>query len=273
MKRGLFWIGAAALLALAARTGAAGGGAQIAFWPQSVDASAGATVAVDVTVANVDPSPGLAAYDLTLAFDPAVLRLDDFSDSGFITSGENVVICVTGKIDNAGGSADATCTAIPLFDAPGVSTTDPVALLHASFTALAAGTSPLTLSGSLSDPAGTAIPASFGSGTIHVTAVSAAASPTAAIPATPSPASQPAVSATANQTPPANATPVASTPTRTPRAAVAGTPRAPETGNGGGGTSPRTWAALLAAGAAAIAITGALLAGWRLRGKKRPNGS
>ena len=161
VKPALSWIGATLMLALAAGNVAAGGGAQIAFSPQSANASVAAAVAVDVTVANVDPDPGLAAYDLILRFDPAVVRLDDFSDSGFTTSGENVVICVTGQIDNAGGSVNATCTAIPLFGAPGVSTTNAVTLLHASFTALAAGVSSLTLSGSLSGPTGTAIAASF----------------------------------------------------------------------------------------------------------------
>jgi hypothetical protein len=236
-----------------------------------VSASAGATVAVDVTVANVDPKPGLGAYDLTLRFDPAVVRLDDFNDSGFVTSGENVVICVTGQIDNAGGNVNATCTAIQLFGAPGVSTTAAVALLHASFTTLAAGTSPLTLAGSLSDPSGAAIAASFGSGTIRVTAAAPGVSPTTAIAtsAHSSPTSQPAVTATVSATPRVTTAPIAGTAARTTPAAVGGTPRVPETGNGSGnGTSVRIWIGLLAAAAVAIGVTGSILFARRLRRKQ-----
>ncbi len=260
------------MLASVAGSVVAGSSAQIGFSPQSVDAGVGATVAVDVTVANVDPDPGLAAYDLTLQFDSAIVRLDDLSDSGFITSGENVVICVTGQIDNAGGSVNATCTAIPLLGAPGVSTTEAVALLHASFTTLAVGTSSLTLSGSLSGPAGTAIAASFGGGAIRVTASQPAPSPTAAraASATPATVASPAVSATASPTP-AGATPVAGTPTRIARTTVAGTPKVPATGDGGGhGESLRNWIVLLVAAAAAIGVTGSFFVWRRLR---RKNGS
>ena len=272
MKHGVSWLGAALILALAGGSVAAGSTIQVSFSPQSVSASVGATVAVDVTVANVDPEPGLAAYDLTLSFDPAVVRLDDFSDSGFVTSGENVVICVPGQIDNARGSANAICTAIQLFAAPGVSTTEAVALLHASFTTLAAGTSALTLTGSLADPAGTPIAASFRSGTIRVTAAAPAPSPTTAMTAVPrsSPAPRPVVTATVSPAPRATATPAAGTAARTRPTATPGAPKVPETGNGGGdGTSVRILVALLLAAAAAIAIAGSVLVGRRLR---RPNG-
>jgi hypothetical protein len=272
-KLRLSLIGPALMLALAAGNVVAGSGAQVSFSPQSVNASVGATVAVDVTVANVNPDPGLAAYDLTLQFDPGVVRLDDLSDSGFITSGENVVICVPGQIDNAGGSANATCTAIPLFGAPGVSTTEAVPLLHASFTTLAVGTSALTLSGSLSGPKGTAIAASFGGGTIRVTASQPASSPTTVVAAsaTPSTVASPAVTATASSTPRAVATPIASPRTRAAPAAPTKTPQASAPSNGGGhGTSVRTLIALLTAGAVAIGVTGSILIGRRLR---RRNGS
>jgi hypothetical protein len=261
------------MLALAARNVVAGSSAQISFSPQSVDASVGAAVAVDVTVANVDPDPGLAAYDLTLQFDPAVVRLDDFSDSGFITSGENVVICVPGQIDNAGGSANATCTAIPLFGAPGVSTTEAVALLHASFTTLAAGTSALTLSGLLSGPTGTAIAASFGGGTIRVNASQPASSPTTAVAASATllTVASPAVTATASSTPRVEATPIASPHTRAAPAPPTKTHQASAPSTGGGhGTSILILVVLLAAGAVAIGVTGSFFVWRRLRGK---NGS
>ena len=180
------WLGVVLLLAVPADDALAGGSMQVSFSPESTSTTVGSTVAVDVNVANINPDPGLAAYDLILTFDPAVVRLDSLSDSGFVTGSENLVICVTGRIDNTGGSVNANCTAIPLFGAPGVSTMDAVALLHASFTTLAAGTSTLTLSGSLSGPDGAPIAATIGSGSIEITAAvsaptAAALAPTAAV--------------------------------------------------------------------------------------------
>lgn len=191
---------------------AAGDSARVSFSPQSAAAAMGESVAVDVMVSNVGPDPGLASYDLVLTFDPTVVRLDSLSDSGFITNGENVVICVTGEIDNAGGSVNATCDAIALFGAPGVATTAAVPLLHASFTALADGTSALRLSGTLSGPEGTPIAATFDAGAIDVGAASEVAGVTPA--------------------------------------ATAGTSGLPSTGLGGGGRSP-VWAAAMLAGAIA----------------------
>lgn len=244
------------------------GSAAIAFSPQNVTATIGAAVAVDVTVANVDPNPGLAAYDLTLHFNPTVVRLDSLSDAGFVTTPQNLVICMTGQIDNVGGTVNATCTAIPLLGAPGVSAIDPVALLHASFTALAAGSSPLTLSGSLSSPTGIAIATSFASGTIHVTAAASASSPTAAptTAATGSPAASPTPTVTASPTPPVAATTVAAIPaTPSPTGVIAGV-KAPATGNGGGSPGGNLTGIVLIGGAI-TALFASLLLLWRYRVK------
>lgn len=268
MKYVLSWSGALIMLAVVVANVVAGGSPPVGFSPQSVTVSADATVAVDVTVANIDAEPGLGQYDLTLHFDPAVVRLDSFSDSGFVTSGQNVAICVTAQIDNAGGSANATCTAIQLFGAPGVSTTAAVALLHASFTTLAAGTSPLTLSGSLSDPAGTAIAASLGSGTIRVTNASRSPSPTTAATATApsSPVPPATATATASRAPRAEATPSVRSPSGAAPTAITGTPTVAANGTGDGhGTSRQLLIALLAAGAVAIGATGSILVARRLR--------
>lgn len=178
-------LAAVIIFALVGSSAYAGGGVEISFSPESTSTTVGATVAVDVNIANVVPDPGLAGYDLILTFDPAVVRLDSLDDSGFVESSENVVICVTGEIDNVGGSVNANCTAIPLSGAPGVSTTAPVALLHGSFTGVGPGASPLTLSGTLSGPDGSPIAASFGSGAIEVTAAAPPPPETVAAGATP----------------------------------------------------------------------------------------
>ena len=156
--------------ALGAGHVAAGASVQISFAPQSAAAVVAESVSVDVMVANISGEPGLAAYDLLLTFDSDVVRLDSLSDSGFVSNQENLVICVTGEIDNSDGIVNGTCVGISLFGAPGVSATDAVPLLHGSFTALAVGSSPLTLSGTLSGPEGTPISSTFEVGAINVAA-------------------------------------------------------------------------------------------------------
>ena len=169
MTRKLFLF-VVACLALTASSAAAGGGPEVRFSPVETVTTVGESVSIEITVSDIAPEPGLAGYDLVLTFDPSIVRLDSLTDSGFVTTGENLVICVTGSIDNVGGSVNANCTAIPLFGAPGVSTSEPTPLLQTSFTALAPGTSALALSGPLSSPDGTALGATLGTGAITVIA-------------------------------------------------------------------------------------------------------
>jgi hypothetical protein len=237
--RGALLAAVVMLVMLAVRVGvSAAADAIVAFSPSSATGTVGSSIAVDVTVANVAADPGLANYDLTLRFDPTVVRLDSFQDSGFVTNGQNgqnVVICVTGAIDNTGGAVEAQCQAIPLPGGPGASTTSAAVLLHASFTGLTSGTSPLTISGTLAGPTGTAIPVSFADGAIHVTAATAGPSPTVAATATPtaSPAASPSPSAT-----PTEATVATPALTRVPTATATVSPvKAPLTGDGGGGSA------------------------------------
>ncbi len=224
----------------------AAGPAVLAFAPVNSSTPAGDTVSVDVTVANVAADPGLAEYDLTLHVNPAVVRIDSFSDSGFITTGQTIVVCVPGAVDNTAGTAAATCTAVPLFGLPGETTTSAVTLLHAAFTALAPGTSPLTLFGTLSGPTGTDIPAAIGSGSISVSAPAAAPSATSTPSATPTQTASPT---TPVQTSTAMPTPRVPAATNTPEpasATVAARLKAPETGSGGSGGGP-SWAVLAGA--------------------------
>lgn len=240
------------------------GGAHVAFAPASSTAAAGASVAVDVTVANVAASPGLGGYTISMSFNPAVVRLASFADSGFVTSGQLIVICGPAQIDNVAGTAQAMCTPIQIFGAPGMSTSSPVALLHASFTALAPGTSPLSLDGStLKDPTGATIAATFGSGAITVSAPAQDA-PSPQPTATAEAATAPQVSVTVprSASPPpvsavSGATVVAPNPA-TPLAA--GAPlHPPTTGTGGGeaGAPRLLWATIIAATLASLLLLGA----------------
>ena len=249
-----------AVAGLAVPRATAAGTAQIAFAPASASGASGAAVNVDITVASVDPAPGLGGYSVTVTFNPAVVHITSLQDSGWITSGQNVVICSTGTLDNAAGKATAGCTPIPLFGAPGVSTSAPHALLHASFTGVAPGTSTLSLAGStLSAPDGTAIAATTADGSIRVTSTAAtpeasarAASPTAtvgsALPSATAPATTPAPA-------PTPAPEASSTPSEAQQAAatvLAGALKPPATGTGGG--SGMNWPVVALAGLLAVGV-------------------
>jgi len=84
-------------------TGAQAPAAALAFAPSSSTANVGATILLDVTVANVAASPGLGGYDISLTFNPAVVRLETLTDAGLLTGGSNIVICVPAQIDNVAG--------------------------------------------------------------------------------------------------------------------------------------------------------------------------
>lgn len=144
--------------------------------PISSTAAVGATVSRDITVTGIAADPGLGGYDISVDWDPAIVQLDSLSDTGFLASSGNVMICPPASISNATGTAEASCTTLPLFNGPGVSASEPTALLRASFTAKAAGTSQLHLHGTLSSPSNAAIAAAFVDGTIQVEASNQATS-------------------------------------------------------------------------------------------------
>ncbi len=262
---------AGAVLFLLAPVARAQPAAQLAFSPPAATIPIGSSLPVDITVANIPADPGLGGYSLALAFNPAVVRLDSLTDSGFVTSGQNIVICTGATIDNAAGTATLSCTAIPLFGQPGMSTTAPVALLHETFTALAPGTSALSLAGTtLQAPAGADLAAALSDGSIQVTAAASPAPATATTVAAST--ATPGVSAT--PTAPATATVAAATPTTavtTPAASPTpsrGSLGLPQAGSEAGGGSSRTGLLALLGVAAMLAALG-LSAGVLLRRRRR----
>ena len=220
---------------------------------------------LDITVANVDAAPGLGGYSVTVAFNPAVVHITSLQDAGFVTSGQNIVICSPGALDNVAGKATAGCTAIPLFGAPGVSTASPVALLHAAFSAVAPGTSPVSLAGStLSAPDGSTLASATVDGSLTVTGADTTPTPTSRS-ASPTPARTATATAGAAATPSPQATgPPAGTATASEAERAAGTVLAgalkpPATGTGGGASVRWPFVALLGlAGAGMLAIALAL---------------
>ena len=146
----------------------AGGGAEVAFDPSSSSIAVGVSLDVDVTVADVSD---LGGYDIFIQFDPAIVQMTSLADSGFVTSGGNIVVCNTPTIDNVAGTATNSCATITPFPppGPGVSTVDPTPLMNASFEAVGPGVSALTLTDTvLQDPDGAPISSTLSSGSIDV---------------------------------------------------------------------------------------------------------
>ncbi|MHB8376804.1 MAG: hypothetical protein ACYDEB_07595 [Dehalococcoidia bacterium] len=198
------WLLSAALLAIASlslivawlaqadrHTASALTPANVGFAPPSSTLVLGATPVptVDVSVTNVS---GLGGYDAWVTFNPSVVQLNGLQDSGFLGNPnpqgtpQNPVLCNTPTI--TAGYGHLTCSILPLpppFPAPVLPSagSTPAPLIHASFSPLVAGTSPLGLTAvvnstpettTLMDVNSTPLAASLGAGSITVNSVSPA---------------------------------------------------------------------------------------------------
>ena len=144
------------------------GDTEVAFDPSSSSVAVGVSIDVDVIVADVDD---LGGYDVFIQFDPAIVQMTSWADSGFVTSGGNIVVCNTPSIDNVAGTATNSCATVTPFPppGPGVSTVDPTPLINASFEAVGPGVSSLTLTDTvLQGPDGAPISSTLSSGSIGV---------------------------------------------------------------------------------------------------------
>ncbi len=159
--------------------------AGVGFSPPSSTLVLGATPVptVDISVTN---AAGVGGYDAWVTFNPSVVQLNGLQDSGFLGNPnpqgtpQNQVLCNTPTI--AAGYGYLSCAILPLPSPfappiPPSAGSTPVALLHASFSPLAAGTSALSLTAVVSatpeitalfDVNGTPIAASLGAGSITV---------------------------------------------------------------------------------------------------------
>ncbi len=158
----------AAALATTHRVARAADPVTIAVSPATANATVGDDVALDITAANVPVFPGLGGYLILLEWNPAVLTLTSLTDSGWVTSGQIVVICTTPAIDNVAGNASADCT--PVFGVPpGVSTSAPRALAQAVFHPAGPGSTAINLTGSnLLDPSNVVITSTLTGGSVTV---------------------------------------------------------------------------------------------------------
>jgi len=170
----------------------AAGPATVGFAPASSTLVMGApppVPTVDITVANVVSPPGLGGYTVALSFDGSVVSLSSLTDAGLFAGGANTVICSTPTI--TANSARAACATVPLFGTPSAGVAvgaTPVPLMHASFSPVGPGTSPLGLTATvngtpvvttLKDPSGTPIAANLSAGSIVVQGTVPTLTPTA----------------------------------------------------------------------------------------------
>ena len=263
----LLAVGLLATLATFAHVPAANaaGPIQVAVAPASTTTTVASSVSVDITVANI-AAPGLGAYVLKLAYDPAILRLDSLVDSGFVTNQGNIVFCQPAIIDNTAGTASEECSAIPLFGQPGVVAGDPVILANASFQPLAPGTSGISLAGTvLKRPNAAVLPATTSDGSVQVDAKPPPA-PALPTPPTASVATQAAAETPDPSTPVADAARtstaggVATMANAAAATIISGALRPPSTGDGGGGGSHSRVIFAIAAGV--VILAAALGAVW-----------
>lgn len=240
----------------------------ISVEPPAASANVGDDIPLDINAANIAESPGLGGYLLVLRWDPAVLTLTSITDSGWVTSGDAVVVCTTPTIDNGAGMAEADCTPVLSFGA-GVSTSGPQALAHAVFEAKAAGTTAIDLTGSsLLNTSNVAITSTLTNGSVTVGAPS---------PATPTHTPSPGATSTAQPT----RTPTPEQPANTPESRATPEPASttlstkpaqetlskvevPRTGSGTPASAERSgtawWIPVLTAAGAALLGTGGLAA-------------
>jgi general secretion pathway protein D len=110
----------------------------VSISPPSTIASIGSTVSLDVAISGV---ADLYAFQFDVTFDPSVLAATDVSEGPFLPGG-GATFFIPGIIDNVGGSVAFTADTL-LGPVPGVTGDGILATL--TFTAVAAGTSPIAL--------------------------------------------------------------------------------------------------------------------------------
>ena len=124
---------------------------------------------VRVLVDDVVTPEGLGGYTLVMSYNPDVVHAVSVSDSGFVASTENAVVCPASGIDNDAGQLALLCFTIPIFSQPGPQTSEPRVLATIRFTPIAEGTSILDISGTtITDPQGNGLLATTSNGEVTV---------------------------------------------------------------------------------------------------------
>ncbi len=124
---------------------------------------------VRVTVDDVTTDQGLGGYTLVMTYDQAVVEGRTITDSGFVASTGNGVVCPASGVDNKAGRLAHLCFTIPVLAEPGPQTSEPQVLATVRFEPVAEGTSLLDISETtLIDPQGTTLSATATNGQVTV---------------------------------------------------------------------------------------------------------
>ena len=135
---------------------------------------------VRILVDDVTTDQGLGGYTLVMDYDPNVLRALTITDSGFVASTGNAVVCPASAIDNDAGRLAQFCFTIPIFSQPGPQTSDPQVLARVTFEPVGEGATTLDISGTtLTDPRGSTTVAPAANGEVTVRLNSTSTAPTA----------------------------------------------------------------------------------------------
>lgn len=100
---------------------------------------------VRLLVDDVTHQQGLGGYTLVLAYDPAIGRGLSVTDSGFVESTGNIVICPDTAIDHGAGRLAHACFTIPVLPEDGPRTSDPQLLATVRLEPIAEGATQLDI--------------------------------------------------------------------------------------------------------------------------------
>ena len=134
--------------------------AQVSLTPPPDVRVAGGPYMVPVFVANASR---LSKVTVTVSFNPAILRVRTIQEGSFLRQGA-IPVTFTDKVDATAGRIDLSFSRTG--DAAGASGSGLLAGIM--FDAIAAGTSPLAVSGSATDPGGAAVVMQFTPSTVTV---------------------------------------------------------------------------------------------------------
>ena len=124
---------------------------------------------VRVMVDDVTNEQGLGGYTLVMIYDPSVVHARTVTDSGFVESTQNAVVCTNG-IDNDLGRLAQLCFTLSFFEQPGPQTSEPQLLATVTFEPVGEGTTSLDISSesTLTDARGNTLAATVSNGTVTV---------------------------------------------------------------------------------------------------------
>lgn len=124
---------------------------------------------VRIMVDDVTNPDGLGGYTLVMNYDPAVVRGLTITDTGFVSSTDNPVLCPASAIDNDEGVLAHLCFTLPIIPGAGPQTSEPQALVVVRFEPVAAGSTTLDISETtIIDPAGNGLEAATSNGEVSV---------------------------------------------------------------------------------------------------------